>query len=420
MLSLLAVTVPLLAAEEFSFDVSSYQKKNFNFGGYLEYSYNRQEINGEAAATTLLDLNSTPIDSLNQHSGVVEVGGDYKKNSWQAKFTFHAEAYDNELQSEQQGQFYEALVAYQPNAGATLEAGKKAIKWGKGYAWNPVGFVERPKDPNDPDLSREGYVVATGDFIRSFSGEVKTLAFTPVYLPVTADINNEYGTTEHNNIAAKLYLLYKDTDIDLVYLGEGSRSQRYGIDFAKNITTNFEVHGEWAYIDEVPRQLVSSSGVVSTDTSDTTRWLLGLRYLTKNDTTIITEYYRNNSGYSATEMTDFFTAVDSAEASHNTALLNTLSLIGQKSYLTRNPGRQYLYFRVSNKEPFDWLYFVPALTMIYNLDDDSYSMSPEFIYTGMQDMEFRFKATLLYGDMNSEFGEKRNERKLELRLRYFY
>ena len=38
-----------------------------------------------------------------------------------------------------------------------MEAGKRTLRWGKGYAWNPIGFVERPKDPNDPDLAREGY-----------------------------------------------------------------------------------------------------------------------------------------------------------------------------------------------------------------------------------------------------------------------
>jgi hypothetical protein len=32
-----------------------------------------------------------------------------------------------------------------------LDAGKKVVKWGKGYAWNPVAFVDRPKNPEDPE-----------------------------------------------------------------------------------------------------------------------------------------------------------------------------------------------------------------------------------------------------------------------------
>ena len=409
-----------IAAEEFSFDVSSYQKKNYRLGGYFDYSLNYQKLNQDAAANALFFINQTIPDSLTQHTGIIELNGDYKWDKWQARFNFHAEAYDNELVSEQKGVLYEAVATYQPATGITLEAGKKAIKWGKGYAWNPVGFVERPKDPSDPDLSREGYAVITADIIKSFTGDIKTLAFTPVFLPVTDKINEDFGQSEHNNIAAKLYLLYKDTDIDIVFLNQGSRSLRYGFDFAKNINTQFEVHGEWAYFDTVSQQLVSDSGEVTSQTDSTTRWLLGLRYLTDNDTTIIAEYYRNNSGYSSSEMKSFFTAVDSANASNNTALLTTLSSVGEKTFLTRNPGKEYLYLRFSIKEPFDLVYFVPALTTIYNIDDNSYSLSPEIIYTGIQNLEFRFKATLLYGDNYSEFSEKRNEQKYEFRLRYFF
>ena len=420
MLILFVLSGYSIAAEEFSFDISSYQKKNYRLGGYFEYSLNHQILNQDAATNALFFINQTTPDSLTQHTGIIELNGDYKQDKWQARFNFHADAYNNELISEQQGEIYEAVATYQPATGITLETGKKAIKWGKGYAWNPVGFVERPKDPNDPDLSREGYVVATADIIKSFTGDIKTLAFTPVYLPVTKHINNDFGQGEHNNVAAKLYLLYKDTDIDIVFLNQGSRSWRYGFDFAKNITTNFEVHGEWAYFDEVTRQVVSDSGAVSSQTNSATRWLLGLRYLTNNDTTILAEYYRNNSGYSSSELKSFFTAVDSANISDNTTLLTTLSSLGKKTFLTRNPGKEYLYIRLSTKEPFDWIYFVPALTTIYNLDDNSYSLSPEIIYAGIQNLELRLKGTLLYGNNDSEFSEKRNKQKYEFRIRYFF
>ena len=81
---------------------------------------------------------------------------------------------------------------------------------------------------------------------------------------------------------------------------------------------------------------------------------------------------------------------------------------------------QYLYTRISNKEPFDILYFTPALTAIANLDDGSYSLSPELLYTGVTNLELRFKATLLSGDRYSEFGEKPNDAKYEIRLRYYF
>ena len=159
---------------------------------------------------------------------------------------------------------------------------------------------------------------------------------------------------------------------------------------------------------------------MNSETSSATQWLLGLRYLTENETTIIAEYYRNDGGYSPAEMQDFFTAVDFATSTNNAALLNTLAAVSAKSFLVRSPGREYLYLRLSNKEPFDWLYFTPAITLISNLQDDSYSLSPELLYTGISNFELRFKATLLQGAKYSEFGEKRNSQRYELRLRYFF
>lgn len=67
----------------------------------------------------------------------------------------------------------------------TVEVGKKVTKWGKGYAWNPVAFADRPKNPEDPLEALEGFYVLSADFVKSFQGPLKTLAFTPVVLPVT-------------------------------------------------------------------------------------------------------------------------------------------------------------------------------------------------------------------------------------------
>ena len=52
---------------------------------------------------------------------------------------------------------FEGYGSVKPSESWKVEAGKKNLKWGKGYAWNPVNFLDRAKDPNDPDLSLEGY-----------------------------------------------------------------------------------------------------------------------------------------------------------------------------------------------------------------------------------------------------------------------
>lgn len=422
---LIAITVgsfslPLIAADEFSFDVSSYEKKPYEFGGYVELAADRQWLNSDSAAYKLNSLSLANRDIINHQLATIELTGKYLKDNWQFFFNAHAMAERDFASTEEDVKVFEGILAYKPDPAFTFEIGKKSLKWGKGYAWNPVGFVERPKNPEEPDQSREGYNMVAMDIINSYKGDLKTVAFTPVYLPVRNDINNDYGSLDHNNVAAKLYLLYKDTDIDFVYQGEGSRSYRYGVDFARNITTNFEVHGEWAYLSEVNKRIVDNVGTITAENISARQWLLGLRYLTENDTTIIAEYYKNEAGYSEEQMSDFFTAVDLADTTANTTLLNQLSLLSQQTYLKRNPGKQYLYLRLSNKEPFDWLYFTPAITIITNIDDNSYSVTPELIYIGIKNLELRFKASWLNGSQYTEFNEKRNDQKVEFRLRYYF
>ncbi len=160
-----------------------------------------------------------------------------------------------------------------------------------------MAFVDRPKDPDDPEQNLEGFIVASMDYIKSFQGPLKTVSFTPVLVPVYEDVNDDYGAVDHMNFAAKLYLLLYDTDIDFMVLLGGSRPKRYGVDFSRNITTNFEIHGEFAFIKDYEKRYLSGSGEVVETEDDTASFLAGIRYLTETDTTYILEYYRNGRVY---------------------------------------------------------------------------------------------------------------------------
>ena len=85
-----------------------------------------------------------------------------------------------------------------------------------------------------------------------------------------------------------------------------------------------------------------------------------------------------------------------------------------------NFARDYLYARVSQKEPFDILYFTPSMTGILNINDGSFSISPEIMYTGITNVELRFKTSFLIGQNNTEYGEKLNDCRAEFRARYYF
>lgn len=409
--------VPLLAhaADDFSFDLSAYTAPDpFELHGYAEL---RQEYQSLDADSPLYRLNfaDSGRDALNRSIAALELSGSYRNGDSRIAGTWHGEQQQDELADHGAGRLYELYLAHQPDTATTVELGKRVVKWGKGYAWNPVGFIERPKDPNDPELSREGYVIAAADFIHSRGGDLHTLAFTPVLLPVTATVNDDFGQDMGLNAAAKLYLLYRDIDIDLLWLGNGSRPGRIGLDFSTNLAPNFEIHGEYAYIHD-HEQKVLDAGALITRRYDAQTWLLGLRYLSARETTWIVEYYHDDRGYSEAQMQDFLSRVDTAPE----AMLPPLRSIGQTGYTRPTAMQDYVYLRVAQKDPFDILYFTPALTAIGNLDDGSWSLTPELLYTGIDDLELRLRATLLHGERLSEFGAKPNDSRFELRLRYSF
>ncbi len=439
------------AAEEYTFSLSEIEKKPYHVGGFIEF---RPVLFGLDKNASLFKLN---LFDKNVGNPLLEYNGRLwlDANIQKGMAGFYLQLNTDYQQSDvvpatAEITPYQAYLSLKPSSSLTMDMGKKTSKWGKGYAWNPAAFVDRPKDPDDPELALEGYVIASADYIKSFASEpLKTFSFTPVILPEYGDIddnlislshknpkievvlpaygsvNADFGETNHLNFAAKAYFLLYDTDIDLMFLSGGSKTPRYGFDFSRNIGTNLEVHGEFAYITDFQKMLIDADGNTSRKTYDAVNYLLGTRYLSTLDTTYIFEYYFQGTGYSSGEMSDFFEFIDKgydifSSSGDSRPLSKAAAAARQGGYGRFTPERHYLYLRASQSEPFDILYFTPAITTILNLDDRSFSLSPELLYTGITNLELRLKGTFLVGDSFSEFGEKQNDYRLESRLRYYF
>lgn len=413
------------AQEKYNFNVEEFQKKPLELNGYAEFRMDRFTFDPNAALYELGLFDQPAPSTPNRRTETVQVQGIARHGIWTANVLVNGAYADDYTGNDRNTRLYEGYLSAQPGIGTTVDAGKHTLSWGKGYAWNPIGFVQRPKDPNDPELAREGFVMAGGDFVHSFTGgRLQTLAFTPLIVPTTADINSDFGIGDHLNPAAKLYMLYANTDIDLAVLGGGARSARYGFDFSRNIATNLEVHGEWAHIGSTPRPVVDASGKILPLTSNAATYLVGLRYLNQYDLTTILEYYYNGAGYSDDEMSAIASTIHAAYdrylASGNPTEMDRLRTVFQSTLGRPTPGRRYVYLRLSWKEPFDILYFTPALTTMANVDDSSFSITPELLYTRYKNTELRLRVFWLHGARLSDFGEKINERRIELRARYYF
>jgi hypothetical protein len=250
------------------------------------------------------------------------------------------------------------------------------------------------------------------------------MTLTAAAVPVYKHINAKVGELGNTDFASKLYLLLYDTDLDFMVSTGASRTTHYGFDFSRNLGTNFELHGEFSLINNQKTPVIDKSGGMFVRESDAVSYLLGLRYLTEQETTYILEYYRNGTGFTRTEMKDFFGFVDTSyetfvRTGNDTGLRRARQML-EGPYGRANPGRHYLYFRASQKEPFDIVYFTPAITSIMNLTDASLNVIPELAYSPMTNLDIRFRTAFLLGRNGTEFGEKQSDYRIELRLRYYF
>jgi len=411
------------AQEDYTFDLSKIEKKPFHFGGYLEL---RPVLSGLDTDSKLYKLNLYDLEdgkTITEYNFNVLLDASYEKGIFKANIRTNTDISKSFSGWSHKTTLYEAFLSVKPSLSFHFDVGKKRMKWGKGYAWNPVGFIDRPKNPFDPDLALEGYVVLSMEVIKSFKGKLKTIAFTPILLPVYDHINSTFGKRNRLNIGGKIYLLLYDTDIDFMFLSGGSLPARYGMDFSRNISSNFEIHGEFAYIPEYNKKVIQEDGAAGEEKYASINYLLGIRFLTKTNTTFFFEYFKNGNGYTSSEMENFYFLVEQVFQSY---LLNgdegQIKFISEASqtYRTFAPMQDYLYLRISQKEPWDILYFTPSFTSIFNLTDKSFSITPELLYSPVTNLELRARITVLLGKSDSEFGEKQNDFRLEFRGRYYF
>ncbi len=423
-LFLLAILVGVASAGEYTFSLSEIEKKPYEIGGYLEFRPVLFGLDKNAALYKLTFFDRDMGSTREDYNGRLWLEGNIRKGMAGFYFQFSEDFINSYSGTNTELKPYSAYLSLKPSSSLTIDLGKKTSKWGKGYAWNPAAFVDRPKDPDDPELALEGFTILSADYIKSFPGPLKTFSFTPVVVPAYDEVNDDFGKTGHINVAAKAYFLLYDTDIDLMFLAGGSKTSRYGFDFSRNIGTDVEVHGEFAYFGDFKKVVIDANGNTSDSTSDAVNLVLGARYLSSLNTTYIFEYYYQGTGYSSQEMSDYFTLIDSGYnaflSNGSTRLLTRAASVTKGGYGRSTPENHYLYLRVSQPEPFDILYFTPALTWICNLSDGSFSLTPELLYSPITNLELRLRTGFLVGRKDSEFGEKQADYRLELRVRYYF
>lgn len=410
---------------DLDFEIPEVEKKPYEFKAELEISETVKGLDEDSLLFHQKYPNGVDDETFYQTDLNLKVEGSYQVNIIKLYARLKGNLYyNNEADWENDRRTEEAYLSLQPTPSITFDAGKKVLKWGKGYAWNPAAFFSRPKDLDDPDATLEGYYVVSGDFIKSMDGLLKTVALTPVILPVSRHVNDEWGSEKEIVWGSKIYFFTFNTDLDVMFLIGKEVKDRLGFDFSKNLSSNLEIHGEAAIVFDHIKHIADQEGNLIEEKGDVLNFLAGVRYLTKSDTTFIFEYFRNGQGYTRDEMKDYFTLIEDGYqeyiSSGSMAKLATSREYGSQFYNKQTVMRDYLYLKVTQKEPFDILYFTPSMACIYNLNDKSSSITPQITYTPITNLELDLKATFLLGKDYTEYGDKINDYKIIASVKYYF
>ena len=302
----------------------------------------------------------------------------------------------------------------------SMSIGKRRFNWGKGYAFNPVGYVNAQKDPENPDLALAGKTSVYLSYNRSFTSEsLQNISIRFILLPPEAQVNEKFGFSDEMGAALKLYFLFKNIDIDFMTLFKKNEPWRTGLDFSTNLRENLEIHGEISYAhDEIKNQIINDN--IYRQKIDGVSCLLGLRYLNRFNTTLIVEYYHNNSGLKKREFHSYIGWLEKSLGSRIPELIQSAKLDMGTTFRSKTLMQDYLYMKLIQPEPFSWLYTSISLFSIYNLTDHSFLISPQLGYKPYTNFEFLLWPMFFYGNEDTEYGNKQFKRKVEIWARFYF
>ncbi len=359
-------TALLLDAGDYDFDMAAIEVKPYTLSGYLKGEAKFQGLNENAPL-----FHTKKKERMKSYASEGNLKFAYFNDS--VKFDTEVMVNYNDIDGEysDEHKFAQLFVQYKFDQNHLIEVGKKAPKWGKGYFVNPIAFFDRKKDPNEPEASREGFVMANYRFNKSYEGDVRNISFDLLFMKNDTHMNSDFSNEEANNFGLKAYMLYLDTDIDIIYFKNDANVEKVGMDISKNLLTNLEIHGEFA----------------KTIGKDDYAYLVGIKYLTAFELTITSEYFY------------------------------------QKNQSARNEpffDHQYIMNKLSQKEPLDILYSSLYYKNIYNIDDKSMQNSLGITYSFKNNMLLDISYNLNEDRKTSEYGSKLVQDTLWTKLYWYF
>ncbi|MGE5576734.1 MAG: hypothetical protein ACM3TT_05995 [Syntrophothermus sp.] len=266
---------------------------------------------------------------------------------------------------------------------AFLRAGRQKIAWGTGFAWNPTNYIGAGKNRADLAAEKPG--------VDALNVEVNSGRYSGTVVLKPGDHWGEGAA------AAKLGFQVLHGDLSLsVYKGQdefGSK-RAVGGDFATTLG-DYVLYGEAAWQAGNRRAYVTNAGEVQERPDQ--GYFHGVAGVYRNfasNTFLLLEYYHSQEGWNDQEVENYYKLLAAPLITPEvTALLQTE--IGD---LRQN----YLFFLARKPELIDSL--TVGGSVLWNLDDQSYMLTPEIRYDLGQSACLLLNGNLFRGERTTEFG----------------
>jgi hypothetical protein len=417
-MSIFTIAAASAFSQEYDFDIPEQEDAKIEFNGNLDAKWGLLNTRKSSPFFGLqfYDI-SEKDDYLSQYRLDFYLDGIYRYK--QVGF-FMKTFYQYTKEESLSPSFFELYGSLNFSPRLSMSIGKRRFNWGKGYAFNPVGYVNAEKDPENPDLALAGKTSVYISYNRSFNSDVlQNFSIGAILLPPEAEMNDKFASAEKIGAAVKLYFLMKNIDIDMMAAFQKDEPQRLGLDFSTNLRENLEIHAEFSYAQNEIRHLIVDD-LVSQQKTNGGSYLLGLRYLNRFNTTLIAEYYHNNSGLSKNDFTSYLSYLDNSLESNSSERINSAKLNISTFFRSKTLMQNYLYLKLMQPEPFSWLYFSISMFSIYNLADNSFLLSPQLNYKPYTNFEVLLWPFLFFGDEGTEYGSKQFKKKVEIWMRFYF
>jgi hypothetical protein len=313
-----------------------------------------------------------------------------------------------------------------------LVAGKRILKWGTGYAFNPTGVVEPQRSPSDPSdrLSQND-----GRNLISLTAFFGKTSITAVYLNDARYANSslEWG---RNEIALRAYSFLAGLDISLVgHYREGDRLE-LGANSSYVIGDDLELHGEIlgkrgssALFHQIirsdnPAQIFDSYPYVPLYADSRQiflKTLVGGQYTLTNGVNIALEYYHNAEGLSVQEWKRWMNFVKFQDGvqrgvvpvSPDLVVPSRMNLLWSLLTLsTRGTMRDYVFARGAYSDDI----WGCEVILFMNVNDQSIVAIPTLTWKAASVLSLYLRYTAYAGRDGSEFGSLFTTRSMTLGL----